>query len=357
MNMDATLGPRRPASGERLAWPDLARGGCMVLVVLLHTDCALAHLDETSPALHLLNALLVPLRQPLFFLISGMLGAGIIGRGTRGVLVDRVGRYLWLYVLWWLLARGIHTGLLDRYGPAGMEDFFRTPESLGQLFNSTFDDHWFFYALAVFFGLALLLSRLPDRLHAVIAVALAIPGLADQGTAWGVPPLDWLWYYPFFAFGTRRPDRLWQAAPWLGRWPVLVTVGLIWVVLTRLAIKVDPLLGNAVTAALALVAVPAGLGIAVRLATIGSPLARGLIAIGRSTLPIYVLHPLVLRLLFIAFDRPEAVPKACWVLLLAAVSIIASLQLGRWLSRVPGLFGLPSLRPFLAEAGRPRGAA
>jgi hypothetical protein len=137
---------------------------------------------------------------------------------------------------------------------------------------------------------------------------------------------------------------------------VLVTVGLIWVVLTRLAIKVDPLLGNAVTAALALVAVPAGLGTAVRLATIGSPLARGLIVIGRSTLPIYVLHPLVLRLLFIAFDRPQGVPKACWVLLLAAVAIIASLQLGRWLSRVPGLFGLPSMPPFLAEAGGPRGA-
>ena len=147
-----------------------------------------------------------------------------------------------------------------------------------QLFNSTFDDHWFFYALAVFFGLALLLSRLPDRLHAAIAVALALPGLADQGTAWGVPPIDWLWYYPFFAFGTRRPDTLWRAAPWLGRWPVLVTVGLIWVVLTRLAIKVDPLLGNAVTAALALVAVPAGLGTAVRLATLGGPVARGLIA-------------------------------------------------------------------------------
>ena len=208
----------------------------------------------------------------------------------------------------------------------------------------------------VFFGLALLLSHLPDRLHAAIAVALALPGLADQGTAWGVPPLDWLWYYPFFALGTRRPDSCGGRRLGWGGGRCCVTVGLTWVVLTRLAIKVDPLLGNAVTAGLALVAVPAGLGSAVKLATLGGPVARGLIAIGRST-PIYVLHPLVLRLLFIAFDRPEAVPKACWVLLLAALAIVASLRLGRWLSRVPGLFGLPSLPPFLAEADRPRGTS
>ena len=84
---------------ERLAWPDLARGACMVLVVLLHADHALRHIGQNDEHLHLLNELLVPLRQPLFFLISGMLGAGILARGAPGVLVHRVGRYLWLYVL------------------------------------------------------------------------------------------------------------------------------------------------------------------------------------------------------------------------------------------------------------------
>jgi uncharacterized membrane protein YcfT len=343
--------PQPKVPKERLAWPDLARGACMVLVVLLHTDHALRHIGESDELLHLTNAVLVPLRQPLFFMISGMLGAGILSRGPRGVLVHRVGRYVWLYIFWWLLARGIHIRL-DPYGPFGMEDFFVTPASLGELFRMSHDDHWFFYALAVFFALALVLSRLPDAVHALIAVLIAVPGLLELGTATGNTALDWSWYYPFFAFGARRSGLLWAMAPRLGRWPVLITLGLLWAVATRFAVRVDPLFGNAVTAGLALVAVPAGLAISVRLAAFGGPMARGLIVIGRNTLPIYVLHPLVLRMLFLTFQRSLWVPKAGWVVLSALVAVGVSYLLGRALRRVPGLFDLPPLPTFLASAQR-----
>ena len=338
---------------ERLAWPDLARGACMVLVVLLHADHALRHIDQNDEHLYLLNELLVPLRQPLFFLISGMLGAGVLARGARGVLVHRVGRYLWLYVFWWALARYIHTSL-DPYGPFGMDDFFRTPASLGELFRTSHDDHWFFYALGAFFGLALLLSRLPDRVHAPIALLIALPGLFELGTRTGYTVLDWVWYYPLFAFGARRSALLWAWAPRLGQWPVLIGVGLLWALATRFAVRIDPLLGTPVTAALALLAVPAGLGMAVRLAALGGPVARGLILVGRNTLPIYVLHPLVMRFFFLAFQRPEPLPKAAWVLLVTGVALVVSYLLGRLLGRIPGLFGLPPLPAGLAAAGRPR---
>jgi uncharacterized membrane protein YcfT len=337
---------------ERLAWPDLARGACMMLVVLLHSDHALRHIGENDEHLHLLNELLVPLRQPLFFLISGMLGAGILSRGVSGVLVHRVGRYAWLYILWWALARYIHTSL-DPYGPFGMDDFFMTPASLGELFRTSHDDHWFFYALAIFFGLALLLSRLPDRVHAAIALLIALPGLFDLGTRTGYTVLDWLWYYPLFAFGARRSALLWAWAPRLGQWPVLIGVGLLWALATRYAVRIDPVLGTPITAALALVAVPAGLGLAVRLATWGGPVARGLILVGRNTLPIYVLHPVVMRFFFLAFQRPEPLPRAAWVVLVTAVAVVVSWLLGRLLGRVPGLFGLPSLPARLAPARPP----
>jgi uncharacterized membrane protein YcfT len=332
---------------ERLAWPDLARGACMVLVVLLHTDHALRHIGQNDEHLHLLNELLVPLRQPLFFLISGVLGAGILSRGARGVLVHRVGRYLWLLVLWWALGRFLQLRL-DPFGPFGMEPIFTSPPNLARLFATAQDDHWFFYALATFFGLALVLSRLPGWLHAAVALLLALPGLLDWGRASGITAIDRLWYYPFFAFGASRSAWLWAMAPRLGAWPALLGAGLLWALATRLAVRIDPLLGTPVTAALALLAVPAGLGMAVRLAAWGGPVARGLILVGRNTLPIYVLHPLVLRLFFIAIDRPLPVPKAAWVILLAAAAVVLSLLVGRALARVPGLFGLPPLPHFLA---------
>jgi fucose 4-O-acetylase-like acetyltransferase len=299
--------------------------------------------------------LLVPLRQPLFFLISGMLGAGILARGAPGVLVHRVGRYLWLFLLWWVLGRFLQLRL-DPYGPAGMEPIFTSPASLGRLFATAQDDHWFFYALAAFFGLALLLSRLPGWLHAAIALLLAVPGLLDWGRATGFTAIDQLWYYPFFAFGARRSAWIWALAPRLGAWPALLGVGLLWAVATRYAVRLDPLLGTPVTAALALLAVPSGLGLAVRLAASGGPPARGLILVGRNTLPIYVLHPLVMRVFFLVFHRPEPLPRTAWVLLATAVAVVVAYLLGRLLGRIPGLFGLPPLPAGLAPAQRP-GAA
>src|SRR3954447_5258074 len=145
--------------GARLLWPDLARGGCILLVVLLHADFGLAHIGENDPWLHLLNRLLVPLRLPVFFLVSGMLGASILSRPARMALVHRIGRYFYLYALWWLLQRGFETRLVAGLGPPEMQEFFVTPDNLWQLLTEAEDDHWFFYALAVFFGLALASRR------------------------------------------------------------------------------------------------------------------------------------------------------------------------------------------------------
>jgi fucose 4-O-acetylase-like acetyltransferase len=132
-------------------------------------------------------------------------------------------------------------------------------------------------------------------------------------------------------------------APRLGAWPALLGAGLLWALGTRYAVRIDPLLGTPVTAALALLAVPAGLGMAVRLAAWGGPVARGLILVGRNTLPIYVLHPLVMRVFFLLFHRPEALPRTAWVLLATGMAVVVSLLLGRVLGRIPGLFGLPPL--------------
>jgi len=336
---------------ERPAWPDVARGGCMLLVVLLHTDHALGHGGEADAVLHQINRMLVPLRQPMFFLIAGVLGAGVLRRGAAGVLLHRVARYAWLFVLWWGLGRLFQSGLLGGAGPVGIEQaFFQSPETLGALLLSGQDDHWFFYALAVFFGLALLLGRLPAPVHAGLALLIAAPGLAELGVPLGMPALDCLWYYPVFALGAARPRWIWRAAGWLGRWPCLLLALAAWVGATRFALRIDPLLGNAVTAALALLAVPAGLAASVLLARLGGPLAGAVRQVGRMTLPIYVLHSLVLRLLLLGLERPPVVPKAVFVLAVAGLAVVFSLLLGRALGRVPGLFGLP---PPLQRLARP----
>ena len=177
-----------------------------------------------------------------------------------------------------------------------------------------------------------------------IALLIALPAAcSNSGPRTGYTVLDWFWYYPLFAFGARRSALLWAWAPRLGHWPGADR--------GRAALGAgDPVCGadrpaarHPVTAALALLAVPAGLGLAVRLAALGGPVARGLILVGRNTLPIYVLHPSGDAVLLPAFQRPEPLPRRPGCCSCAAVALVVSCLLGRLLGRIPGLFGLPPL--------------
>ena len=63
----------------RVGWPDVAKGVCIILVVLWHVvtkhAIAVAGAGPVTDAWATLNAQLLPLRMPLFFLISGMFAA------------------------------------------------------------------------------------------------------------------------------------------------------------------------------------------------------------------------------------------------------------------------------------------
>jgi hypothetical protein len=74
-----------------------------------------------------------------------------------------------------------------------------------------------------------------------------------------------------------------------------------------------------------------------------------LFVVGRNTLPIYVLQPVLL----LAVPKPQAMPGASWVILLTLATVLLGLLIGRWLNRIPGLLALPplgaALRPRLAR--------
>ena len=67
------------ASGPRVGWPDTAKGICIILVVLWHVvtkhAIEVAGAGPVTDAWVMLNAQLLPLRIPLFFLVSGVFAA------------------------------------------------------------------------------------------------------------------------------------------------------------------------------------------------------------------------------------------------------------------------------------------
>lgn len=337
--------PRAPGApgAERAEWLDVARGITIMLVVLVHADGMLEAVGERSMAVHLGVLALFPLRMPLFFLVSGILAASMLARPARRVLTDRTGNFMWLWAVWTALGYGIIGGLifpaLGLYGPHGFFDPRLNP--IAHLISSN-SWAWFLYALALFFTTALLIRRLPAVAQIAIAIALALPGMFELGSAIGVGVIDRFYFFPYFLAGALASQAVRREGPKLASWPVLALLLGAWVAATVIAHKIDLLETIPGRFVLSFVAVPSALCFSVLVAKYR--LSTPLKVVGTSTLIIYLLHPYLLRVLA-EVPRPDLVPTALWALLVVLVATLLCLVAQPLLSRVPGLLALPGRTP------------
>lgn len=266
----------------RLQWPDVAKGICILLVVLHHVAgkqygmVVPAGLAQAEDAWLWITAALKPIRMPLFFAVSGFFAASSIARPwvtTR----KRILNPYYLYVVWLLVYAGLYS--FERTLPAnrteGPVDF------LTELVWAA-TSMWFLFALAAYFVLAKALRRVPAPLVLAAAAGVAL------STSW-LPLYETnrvavLTHFGYFAFGAYYPHLLRRLAGL--RLPLLVLLAS-YVALTVTLEEVGA--RHSVTILLlSLVGVPMGVGVAVRLS--GTATSRPLAWLGRRTLPVYVLH-------------------------------------------------------------------
>ena len=157
---------------DRVLWPDLAKGICILLVVLHHTTTK-HYVDLVPPgAAGIANGwadvshFLKPVRMPLFFVISGLFAASALARPWRQVARRAVAPY-YLYVVWLLVLGAVFA--VERTLPMNRtQDLAELAWDL--VLAST--GLWFLYALAVYFVLAKLLLPLPAAWVVLPAAAL-----------------------------------------------------------------------------------------------------------------------------------------------------------------------------------------
>ncbi len=340
------------AAGGRLAWADVAKGGCIVLVLLWHVimkdylqiDWRLAM--PVPGAWGAFGELLLPMRMPLFFTISGMFAAAAVHRPWRAVARSRVAKFLYLYALWLL----IHTAVLA-FAPDFPTD---RASSVGQLLAQltiTPSNLWYLYALALYFVLAKALRRVHPAVllgAAGTLAAVAATGLLDTpGNRGGLYQ-----NLVFFLAGLHlRPYVLRWAQAGTGRRLLLAAAAYGVGSAVLLATDVGRLPGVAVL--VSTVAVLFGIAGAVRL-TRWPVVAEPLAALGRHTLPIYVIHMPVLALLHLLIadrvadlDEPARLALAFGFPFSLTVAVLAlSLGVHRTLlaARAWWLFDLPTRR-------------
>lgn len=276
---------------SRVLWPDLAKGFCILLVVLHHTitkhyvDLVPADVDWIADAWVGVSQFLKPIRMPLFFVISGLFASSSLLRPWRGVARRVIGPY-YLYAVWLVVLAAVFA--VERTLPMN-----RT-QDLGELATDLVlasTAMWFLYALAVYFLLAKILLPLPVGWVLVPAAALTASASAlpfDE-----VNRVSVLVHFTYFLVGARCPELVWSLAR-APRRLLLPALGLAYLALAGILTLTGAPSGVRLLL-LSAVGVPAGLVAAVVLSRSG--VAQPLSWVGRRTLPIYVLHVPVLAVL------------------------------------------------------------
>ena len=270
----------------RLQWPDVAKGICILLVVLHHVAgkqygmVVPAGLGQAEDAWLWITAALKPVRMPLFFAVSGFFAASSIARPWAATGKRIVNPY-YLYVVWLLVYAGIYS--VETTLPANRTD--GPVDFLTELVWAA-TSMWFLFALAAYFVLAKALRGLPAPLVLAVAAGVAL------STSW-LPLYETnrvavLTHFGYFAFGAYYPHLLRRLAG--ARLPLLVLLAS-YVALT-LALEAAGARHSVTILVLSLIGVPMGVGVAVRLS--GTACSRPLAWLGRRTLPVYVLHLAVL---------------------------------------------------------------
>ncbi|HEX2804638.1 MAG TPA: acyltransferase [Kineosporiaceae bacterium] len=274
---------------------DAGRGLAIVLVVLVHARDWLDAAGLHTHAWAVVNAVLAGLRMPLFFAMSGLLGAKWLTAHWPTVLSRKVAFLVWVYLLWQPIG-SLTTLLAVRITGAHLTPV-RMAVSLALTPVRPRYELWFLWAPAIFFVLARLTARIPVRVQLLVAgagsaVALSglVPNSANPGWA-GVPT-----YYVFFLIGChyavlirlladRSRRSPWFAVGLIGIWAAVAT--------TVFATRTEHLIGPGL--AIRLLGLAAGVALAVLLG--GVRLLRHL---GARTLPIYLAHnPIIIALVWI----------------------------------------------------------
>lgn len=303
-----TMGKRGSVIGDlgdsRIHWIDVAKVLAVTLVVLYHAAACMGFLfpNPSGPASTFwagVSEVALPLRIPLFFVTAGLLAHPSLTRRWRDVLRPRVLALLWPYVLWSIAFAFIAGFAYRPLNPLGY--------TIGRLQGLPFatSAYWFLLMLPVFFVLAKLLRR---GAWIVLAVALGLAVAAPWLEVHVFADLHWSFIYGatrvaryafWYLLGCYASDLVSRAASLKPLYLVLGG-GAAFVLVSWLGSAADS--SADLSFVLSLAGVTAMIGVAVWASGFRGirPVARYFAA---RTLPIYLIHPMLIVLIVLAAQR------------------------------------------------------
>ena len=284
----ATLQPIRET--DRIVWVDIARGICMVLVVVMHFDEVLygnivTH-NIAGSAWDFITSAARPARIPTFFLISGILASSSLNRPLHSIADKRMYLQYYVFTIWSAPQLLLLYYIFTPFDSSVSKEFFQHLV-LNQLWPST--TIWFLYALVIFFAISYMF-----RSKRFLALAFGVCGFFFAETFESTVVNQMLRSLPFYLVGSYFPETIKNLAKSASIKSLLIA--LILYPLTVIPIFVfGPKFPG--------VWLPASICGAILIIIISKILSNCRISkllqyIGKRTLPIYVMHSIAIQLLY-----------------------------------------------------------
>lgn len=295
------INPPVAVPAERLAWPDVARGLSVVLIVMLHLWAThLVFWIGDQQIMTIMGAVIdwtSPLRVPLFFFVSGYLASRALKSPWRTAWRGRVVSVAYLYVLWVAIIAVFAWLDNTANGFSSVDPLAMVLQNIG----SPETHMWYLWALIVLFIAAWATRAVPAWVVIGVGAAVSIgaPFLLEQ------PYRQVAAAALFYALGARLP----AVSDWL------TSRRGVWIFLAAAALyTASMLLGPTGPYGLA-DPLTSCIGVAATIAIIGvianRPWMTVFRKVGRNTLPVFILNPLVFLLLN---DLLRALPRlASWL--------------------------------------------
>jgi uncharacterized membrane protein YcfT len=141
---------------ERIDWVDIAKGICIILVVMFHATLGVEKTIGETTSLNAFVEWARPFRMPDFFLISGLFLAQRIDRPWRNYLDTKVVHFAYFYLLWVHILLAFKAPVIvAESGVSGLVETYLWS------YLDPFSSLWFIYLLAVYFAVAKLFKPVP----------------------------------------------------------------------------------------------------------------------------------------------------------------------------------------------------
>lgn len=197
---------------KRVDWVDIAKGMCIIFVVMMHSTLGVEKLVGAQGWMHTVVAFAKPFRMPDFFLLSGLFLIRVIDRPWRRYIDRKVIHFLYFYILWLTIQFVFKApGIAADEGARGVVSAYL------MAFIEPFGTLWFIYILPVFFLMTRFVRRWPIWL--VFAAAAALESLPIHT---GYVMIDefcgrFVYFYAGYAFA----PAIFRAAGWLRERPLV----------------------------------------------------------------------------------------------------------------------------------------